>query len=386
MEIVVNATELKVEEDCLEDLKHAIADILPGSETRVEYGLLQLGKCLGALNSALQTLDRELVKIQGVDEEIMTKCENAVLSFHQIKRKKLSQSQGMKVNDHNDNNLNTSNNIDHDNKEFAYHKIRSKVISQTKEKSNSSSDFIQVPTIEDDISKKSSTKHDQGALTEEKENILNRADTNPRYVESEVKDPISILNERYQLIGGGGVDMPKYIEEYLGTRNDNVPIWVSVLTVPEGFKVSATGSSKKRAKSSAAQMMLDKLDLDRIILSKLSQTINIDHGRGKYFFNINQPTADPRWASNLQLLIGPIHHDLDFATIRKVFALYGHTKKFFICPWSEERKQKLGYIVYSQSGVVKMLLAVGYVMVGDIKVVVRQFEEQQSPLRELHQF
>ena len=73
MEIVVNATELKVEEDCLEDLKHAIAGILPGSETRVEYGLLQLGKCLGALNSALQTLDRELVKIPGVDDEVMTK-------------------------------------------------------------------------------------------------------------------------------------------------------------------------------------------------------------------------------------------------------------------------------------------------------------------------
>ena len=103
MEIVVNATELKMEEDCLEDLKHAIADILPGSKTRVEYGLIQLGKYLGALNSALQTLDRELVKIPGVDDEMMTKCEDAVLNFHQLKRKKLSHS--MKLNDHNDNNL-----------------------------------------------------------------------------------------------------------------------------------------------------------------------------------------------------------------------------------------------------------------------------------------
>ena len=374
MEIVVNATELKMEEDCLEDLKHAIADILPGSETRVEYGLIQLGKCLGALNSALQTLDRELVKIPGVDEEIMTKCEYAVLNFHQIKRKKLSQ--GMKVNDHNDNNLslNTSNNIDNDNKKFAYHKIRSKVISQTK--SNCSSDFLQVPTNEDEISKKSSTEHDQG--TEQKENILNPADSHPRCVESKVKDPISILNERYLLKLKGGDMLPKYIEEYLGTRNDNVPIWVSVLTVPEGFKVSATGSSKKRAKSSAAQMMLDKLDI--FSLSKLSLPIITDHG---HFFNIHQPTADPRWASYLQLLVGPIHHDLEYATVRNVFILYGHIKQLYVSPWSDERKQKLGYIVYSQSGVVKMLLARGYVMVGDIKVVVRKLEEQQSPLIEL---
>ena len=33
-----------------------------------------------------------------------------------------------------------------------------------------------------------------------------------------------------------------------------------VLTVPEGHKVTATGSSKKMAKNTAAKMMLDKLD------------------------------------------------------------------------------------------------------------------------------
>ena len=179
--------------------------------------------------------------------------------------------------------------------------------------------------------------------------------------------------------------LPKYIEEYLGTRNDNVPIWVSVLTVPEGCKVSATGSSKKRARSLAAQKMLDKLD--GFSLPKLSLPIITDHG---HFFNIHQPTADPRWASNQQLLIGPIHHDLEYATVRNVFNLCGHIKKLFISPWDEDRKQKLGYIVYSQSGVVKMLLARGYVMVpikpmSDIMVPIKQLEDLQSPLMELRQ-
>ena len=369
MEIVVNATELKVEEDCLEDLKHAIACILPGSETRVEHGLLQLGKCLGALNSALQTLDRELVKIPGVDDEMMSKCEDAVLNFHQMKRKKLSQ--GMKVIDHNDNNLslNSSNNIDNDNKKFAYHKIRSKVISLTKEKLNISSDNV-----------KASIEANQAEEGNGLESFIQRLRDEGIHSAATASD---LLNKRYQ---PGGYP-PKY--DFSSVPDSaSCPIWTAVLTVPEGYTVTATGASKKEAKNAAALLMLGRLDTQ---FTHSNQKYNLNtFSNGNYIFNIHQPTAHPRWPSNQQLLIGPIHRDLDCATIRNVFILYGHIKQLYVSPWSEERKQKLGYIVYSQSGVVKMLLARGYVMVpikpmSDIMVPIKQLEDLQSPLMELRQ-
>lgn len=43
----------------------------------------------------------------------------------------------------------------------------------------------------------------------------------------------------------------------------HAPVFEAILSVPEGFKVSAQGNSKKIAKNLAAKMMLDKLDCSR---------------------------------------------------------------------------------------------------------------------------
>ena len=68
-------------------------------------------------------------------------------------------------------------------------------------------------------------------------------------------NPVGFLYERYQ---SSGVS-PLY-EVAMKRGQAHAPIFEAVLTVPEGHKVTATGSSKKIAKNLAAKMMLDKLD------------------------------------------------------------------------------------------------------------------------------
>jgi len=68
-------------------------------------------------------------------------------------------------------------------------------------------------------------------------------------------NPVGFLYERYQ---SSGVSPLYHVEMTHGQAH--APIFQCVLTVPEGHKVTATGSSKKMAKNTAAKMMLDKLD------------------------------------------------------------------------------------------------------------------------------
>jgi len=68
-------------------------------------------------------------------------------------------------------------------------------------------------------------------------------------------NPVGFLYERYQ---SSGVSPLYEVEMIHGQAH--APIFQCVLTVPEGHKVTATGSSKKMAKNTAAKMMLDKLD------------------------------------------------------------------------------------------------------------------------------
>eukprot|EP00092_Neocalanus_flemingeri_P024392 GFUD01026448.1.p1 GENE.GFUD01026448.1~~GFUD01026448.1.p1 ORF type:complete len:227 (-),score=60.11 GFUD01026448.1:273-953(-) len=68
-------------------------------------------------------------------------------------------------------------------------------------------------------------------------------------------NPVGFLYERYQ---SSGVS-PLY-EVVMERGQAHAPIFKAILTVPEGHKVTATGSSKKIAKNTAAKMMLDKLD------------------------------------------------------------------------------------------------------------------------------
>ena len=68
-------------------------------------------------------------------------------------------------------------------------------------------------------------------------------------------NPVGFLYERYQ---SSGIS-PIY--EVIRKRGEaHAPIFEAILTVPEGHKVTAQGSSKKIAKNIAAKMMLDKLD------------------------------------------------------------------------------------------------------------------------------
>jgi len=68
-------------------------------------------------------------------------------------------------------------------------------------------------------------------------------------------NPVGFLYERYQ---SSGVS-PLY-EVEMAHGQAHAPIFKCVLTVPEGHKVTSTGSSKKMARNTAAKMMLDKLD------------------------------------------------------------------------------------------------------------------------------
>jgi len=67
-------------------------------------------------------------------------------------------------------------------------------------------------------------------------------------------NPVGFLHERYS---AGAT--PKYDVVQKGGQA-HAPVFEAILTVPEGLKVTATGSSKKIAKNIAAKMMLDKLD------------------------------------------------------------------------------------------------------------------------------
>jgi len=67
-------------------------------------------------------------------------------------------------------------------------------------------------------------------------------------------NPVGFLHERYS---SGAT--PKYDVVQKGGQA-HAPVFEAVLTVPEGLKVTATGSSKKIARNTAAKMMLDKLE------------------------------------------------------------------------------------------------------------------------------
>lgn len=80
-------------------------------------------------------------------------------------------------------------------------------------------------------------------------------------------NPIGCLYERYQ---SSGVS-PLY-EVTMKKGQAHAPVFEAILSVPEGFKVSAQGNSKKIAKNLAAKMMLDKLDHRDKTLNRLDDT------------------------------------------------------------------------------------------------------------------
>ena len=68
-------------------------------------------------------------------------------------------------------------------------------------------------------------------------------------------NPVGRLYEMYQSSGTS----PLY-EVTMKWGQAHAPIFEAVLTVPEGYQVTAQGNSKKIARNLAAKLMLDKLE------------------------------------------------------------------------------------------------------------------------------
>jgi len=99
-------------------------------------------------------------------------------------------------------------------------------------------------------------------------------------------NPVGFLYERYQ---SSGVS-PLY-EVTLIRGQAHAPIFEAVLTVPEGHKVVAQGSSKKIAKNVAAKKMLDKLDGKS---EQISSSVSDADDANNNPVNVDQEYLNPR--------------------------------------------------------------------------------------------
>ena len=114
---------------------------------------------------------------------------------------------------------------------------------------------------------------------------------------------------------------------------------------------------------------------------------------GNYSFKAVCPLPDPRWPPEQQLMIGPIPAAMEIAEIRPSFESIGSLSHFFIFtnqhqhyhtlpalhPWRKQFNQvKFGYVVFRKSKVAKRLLARGYLMVGQLKVEVKEMDGKSA--------
>ena len=106
-------------------------------------------------------------------------------------------------------------------------------------------------------------------------------------------------------------------------------------------------------------------------------------------FKSSCPHPDPRWCPEQQLMIGPIPGDLQCQVISAAFARKGpihwifiqdnqawliKNKEKFTNEGRMERFVKFGYVVYTKVMVARRLLDIGFVMVGDTKVAVKEMD------------
>ena len=119
---------------------------------------------------------------------------------------------------------------------------------------------------------------------------------------------------------------------------------------------------------------------------------------GNYSFKPVSPLPDPRWPPEQQLMIGPIPSAMKIKDIRPLFDSIGSLSHFFIFthqqkhyqyyhtlpvhhPWRKQFNQtqvKFGYVVFRSPEVAKRLLARGYIMVGQLKVEVKEMDGKSA--------
>jgi len=147
---------------------------------------------------------------------------------------------------------------------------------------------------------------------------------------------------------------------------------------PMSFKSSGSNSSKQ----ATVKPSLDDVKDDSLV------AMTNKHGKGKYWFKSGCPTPDPRWPACQQLMIGPIPGDVEYSTLRSAFLSKGHTIHLFIQnnqAWLEKNQEKFGkkqvkfgYVVYTDNCVASRLLAAGHVLVGHVRVAVKQMDGQPA--------
>ena len=114
---------------------------------------------------------------------------------------------------------------------------------------------------------------------------------------------------------------------------------------------------------------------------------------GKYSFKPDCPLPDPRWPPEQQLMIGPIPAAMEHAELRPFFQSVGSLSHLFIFthqhqhyhtlpalhPWRKQfNKVKFGYVVFRRPEVAMRLLARGYLMVGQLKVEVKEMDGKSA--------
>ena len=113
----------------------------------------------------------------------------------------------------------------------------------------------------------------------------------------------------------------------------------------------------------------------------------------KYSFKPDCPLPDPRWPPEQQLMIGPIPAAMEHAELRPFFQSVGSLSHLFIFthqhqhyhtlpalhPWRKQfNKVKFGYVVFRRPEVAMRLLARGYLMVGQLKVEVKEMDGKSA--------
>jgi len=141
-------------------------------------------------------------------------------------------------------------------------------------------------------------------------------------------------------------------------------------------------SNSSQLKNTTVKPSLDDVKDDSLV------AMTNKHGKGKYWFKSGCPTPDPRWPACQQLMIGPIPGDVEYSTLRSAFLSKGHTIHLFIQnnqAWLEKNQEKFGkkqvkfgYVVYTDNCVAARLLAAGHVLVGHVRVAVKQMDGQPA--------
>ena len=91
----------------------------------------------------------------------------------------------------------------------------------------------------------------------------------------EMANPVGFLYERYPNAGSGKAGQCPIYDVKRTEGKAHAPIFTATLLVPEGNKITSTGSSKKIAKNLAARKMLELLDSQDVQKSPtLPQTVD----------------------------------------------------------------------------------------------------------------